>query len=95
MKYIVTKRVSIISLSTKMADSWDKPRGADNSKFLLHAAFEESNLIQSADGVLNAHQGPPEEHVSQICLKNCFPVVLAASASLYQCQVSIVVRKKT
>ena len=30
----------------------------------------------------------------QVSLKNRFPITLAASASLYQCQVSIVVRKK-
>ena len=30
----------------------------------------------------------------QVCLKNRFPVTLAASASLYQCQVSSVVRKQ-
>ena len=46
MKYIVTKRVSIISLSTKKADSWNKPRAGTISQFLLHAAYEELNLIQ-------------------------------------------------
>ena len=46
MKYIVTKCVSIISLSTKTADSLNKPRARTISKFLLHAAYEELNLIQ-------------------------------------------------
>ena len=78
----------------------------DNSKFFLHAAYEELNLIQILTYIhplqmmiktLRAQMGSQTLMMKlhlQVRLTNHFPVTLAASASLYQCQVSIVVRKK-
>ena len=108
MEYIVTKRVSINSLSTKMADSWNlKASCADISKFLLYAVYEELNLIhimtyihplQMMIKTLRVQMGsktltrvPTDEIASE---KTFSHYVSSFSFTIYQCQVSIVVRKK-
>ena len=82
----------------------------NNSEFLLHAAYEELNLIQTMTYIhplqmliktLRAQMGsktltkapPPDEIASASSSEKSFSLTLAASASLNQCQVSIVVRK--
>ena len=90
MKYIITKPVSINSLLSKIAYSWNKPFSTDNSKFLLHAAYEELNLIQTVTYIdllqmmiktLREQMGsktltkvPLTKLHLQVCLKNLFPV---------------------
>ena len=108
---VVTKRVSILSLSTKMADSWNtKALCADDSKFLLHAAYEELNLIQTVTYIhplqmmiktLRAQMEfktltrvPPDKIASASSSEKWFSCYVSSSVSLYQCQVSIVVRRK-
>ena len=110
MKYIFTKHVSIISFINKDVGQPKLATCVDNSKLLLHAAFAELNLIQIVTYIyplqmriktLRAQMGsktltrvPLMKLRLQVRLKHRFPFTLAASASLYQCQVSIVVRKK-